>query len=49
MTGHPTAGGKARTVRGGKPKRSIAPEALGRRASPAASQETKVARLAREL
>ena len=49
MTGHSTAGGKARTARGGKPTRSIAPKALGRRVSPAASQETKVARLTREL
>ena len=49
MTRRSTTGGKARTVRGGKPKRSIAPKALGRRVSPAAGQETKVARLAREL
>ena len=49
MTRRSTTAGKARTVRGGKPKRSIAPKALRRRVSPAASQETKVARLTREL
>src|SRR5271156_2722382 len=49
MTRRSTTGGKARTVRGGKPKLSIAPKALGRRVSLAAGQETKVARLTREL
>jgi hypothetical protein len=49
MTRRSTTGGKARTVRGGKPKRSVAPKASGGRVSPAADQETKVARLTREL
>lgn len=49
MTRRSTTGGKARTVRGGKPKRSVAPRASGGRVSPAADQETKVARLTREL
>jgi signal transduction histidine kinase len=49
MTRRSTTGGKARTVRGGKPKRSIAPKDLGRRVPPAASQEANVARLTREL
>jgi len=48
VTQHSTTGGKARTVRG-RPKRNIAPKALRRRVSLAASQEAKVARLAREL
>jgi signal transduction histidine kinase len=48
MTQHSRTGGEAKTVRGGKPKRNIA-QALRYRASPAAGQETKVARLTREL
>ena len=47
MTRRSTTGGNARTVRGGKPKLSIAPKDLGRGVSLAAG--TKVARLAREL
>ena len=49
MARRSTAGSKAETAQGGKPKHSIAPKALRRRASPAAGQETKVARLTREL
>jgi signal transduction histidine kinase len=49
MTRRSTTGGKARTARGGKPKLSVAPKALRRRVFPAASRETKVARLTREL
>ena len=49
MTRRPRTVGNARTVRGSKPKRSIAPKALRHRASPAAGQEEKVARLTREL
>src|SRR3984957_17245379 len=49
MTRRSTTGGKARTIRGGTPKRGIAPKASDGRVSPAADQETKVARLTREL
>ncbi len=49
MTQRSKTGGKARTVQGGKPKRSIAPKTLRRHASLAASQETKVAQLTFEL
>src|ERR1700730_12141384 len=49
MTQRSTTGGRARAVPSGKPKRSIAPKALRRRVSSADAQETKVARLTREL
>ncbi len=49
MTRRSATGSRAETVRGGKPMRSIAPKALRGRVSPAARQETKVARLTREL
>jgi signal transduction histidine kinase len=49
MTRRSTTGGNARTLRGGKPKRSIAPKASCNRISSAAAQEAKVARLTREL
>src|SRR5271165_1229722 len=49
MTQRSTTGGKARTVRGDKPYRSFAPKTLHHRVSPAAGQETKVARLTREF
>jgi signal transduction histidine kinase len=48
MTGRSATGGRAGTARGVKAKRSIAPKAVTRGVSPA-SQETKVARLTREL
>lgn len=49
MTRRSTTGGRARTLRRDKPKRSIASKALRRRVSPATDQETKLARLTREL
>jgi signal transduction histidine kinase len=49
MTRHSTTRGKARASRSSKPKRSIAPKALRRRGSTDADQETRVARLTREL
>ena len=49
MTRRSTTGGKARIIRGGKPKRGIALKASGGRVFPAADQETKLARLTREL
>ena len=49
MARRSTAGSKAGTAQGGKPNHSIAPKALRRRVSSAAGQETKVARLTREL
>ena len=49
MTRRSTDGGKARTVRSGKPKGIIRPKTSLRRVSPAAGQETQFARLTREL
>ncbi len=49
MTRRSMISGKAKTARGGKPKRSIAPKAFRRRVSNVDARETKIARLTREL